>query len=54
MNTHWESGDMNPRIFNFGTRWRWVVNFRHRQCTPREKASDTNCNEEKSVLQKCT
>jgi hypothetical protein len=27
MKTYWGSGDISPRILNFGTRWRSVVSF---------------------------
>jgi hypothetical protein len=28
---------IDPLIPNFGTRWRWVVNFTHRPLYPRER-----------------
>jgi hypothetical protein len=27
MKTYWGSGDIVPRILDFGTRWMWLVNF---------------------------
>jgi len=27
MKAYWGSGDINPRILDLGTRWRWVVSF---------------------------
>jgi len=27
MKTHWESGGIDPCIFNLGTKWRWVAIF---------------------------
>jgi len=32
------SGYIVPRIFNLGTRWRWVVNFTPRMLYPGERA----------------
>jgi len=28
METYWGNGGITPRLFNFGTRWRWVVSFK--------------------------
>jgi len=34
----WGSGDIVPLIPNFGTRWRWVVNFMVRPLSQRVRA----------------
>jgi hypothetical protein len=38
MKTYWGSGGIAPRIFDLGTRWRWVVSFTPRPLYPQGKS----------------
>jgi hypothetical protein len=38
MKTYWESGGIAPRVLDFGTRWRRVVNFTPRPLYPHGKS----------------
>jgi hypothetical protein len=38
MKTYWGTGSIAPRIFDLGTRWRWVVSFTPRLLYPRGKS----------------
>jgi hypothetical protein len=38
MKMYWGSGGIVPRIFNIGTRWRWVASFTHQPLYPRGKS----------------